>query len=51
MAGTRRPLDQFPAHLLPGRIEHYFRATAAGDEETSAAVSGRFGYRPVESSS
>jgi mannose-6-phosphate isomerase-like protein (cupin superfamily) len=41
-----------PARFLvvcsPGGFEHYFRAMAAGDEETIAAISERFGYRPVE---
>lgn len=32
----------------PGGFEHYFRAIASGDQETIAAISKRFGYRPVE---
>lgn len=33
----------------PGGFEHFFRGVAAGDNETVAAISERFGYRPVES--
>ena len=33
----------------PGGFEHFFRGMAAGDTETIAAISQRFGYRAVES--
>ena len=33
----------------PGGFEHFFRGMAAGDQEAIAAISERFGYRPVES--
>jgi mannose-6-phosphate isomerase-like protein (cupin superfamily) len=43
-----------PARLLlicsPGGFEHYFRAIAADDDQTLAAISERFGYRPVDAS-
>ncbi len=32
----------------PGGFEDYFRAVATGDGETIAAISERFGYRPVD---
>lgn len=32
----------------PGGFEHFFRAVAKGDEEGIAAISERFGYRPLE---
>jgi hypothetical protein len=41
---------RFLVVCAPGGFEHYFRAVVAGDEETIAAVSERFGYRPVGSS-
>jgi hypothetical protein len=33
--------------MAPGGFEDYFRAMAAEDDERIAAVSERFGYRPV----
>jgi mannose-6-phosphate isomerase-like protein (cupin superfamily) len=39
---------RFLSICSPGGFEHYFRAVAAGDRETIAAVSERFGYATVE---
>jgi mannose-6-phosphate isomerase-like protein (cupin superfamily) len=39
---------RFRAVMAPGGFEDYFRAMAAEDDERLAAVSERFGYRPVD---
>jgi mannose-6-phosphate isomerase-like protein (cupin superfamily) len=47
----RNPDDDRSRFLLicsPGGFEHYFRAIAAGDEESAASISERFGYRAVD---
>ena len=48
----RNPHEERARFLVvcsPGGFEHYFRALAAGDADAIAAISERFGYRPVES--
>ena len=50
---TFRNQSDDPARFLllcsPGGFEDYFRAIVTGDEQMIAAVSERFGYRPVDS--
>lgn len=52
---TFRNPDREQARFLlicsPGGMEHYFRGVATGDSELIAAISERFGYRPVEDNS
>jgi mannose-6-phosphate isomerase-like protein (cupin superfamily) len=39
---------RFLSICSPGGFDHYFRAVAAGDSDAIAAISERFGYKPVE---